>query len=457
MDNQAIAQELVEKAKVALKQIESYTQEQVDELVYAACLTFREHADELSTEVVEETGLGNVEDKRIKNFGTADTMWQNLKGKKSVGIIDRDEENGLIYVASPKGVIISVAPTTNPNITALCNAVFAIKGRNTVVVSPHPRAKKTTKHTIDLIRETFKKMGAPEDIIQMATEPSVELTQELMKAGDVVVATGGMAMVKSAYSSGKPAFGVGAGNVQTVVDRGFDYDEACAQIVESRSFDNGLICAGNQSIIFPAEDEERIVAGLKKNNAYYMDDPVEADKFREFLFPDGKHINSKAVGQSAVKLAEMAGMAIPDGTRAIAVRGSKIGAEDALCGEKMCPVLVILPYHTFEEAVEIAKTNLLYQGAGHSAVIHTNDDAKVEYMGTHLPVSRLLVNQPGIAAAGTNPVFINGLNATTSLGCGSWGNNSISENLTYKHLINISRIAYRKPGAKPATQEEIWG
>lgn len=458
METNQLVNTLISNSRQALDGIGEYTQEQVDEMVRTVCIAFKEHAAQLAHEAVEETRLGRVEDKIGKNMGTADGMMWSLKGKKSVGIIGEDKENGLVYVAHPKGVVVVVAPTTNPNITALCNSVFAIKGRNTVIICSHPRAKKTTVHTVKIMNEALKKLGAPDNVIQVVEEPSIPLTQELMKAADVVVATGGMAMVKSAYSSGVPAFGVGAGNVQTIIDRDFDFKEAAEQIVIGRSTDNGLICAGNQSVIMPEEKEKEIVGYLKEAGAYYSDDPAVIKRFSDLLFPvqeeGSRPINPKVVGQDAVVIAGLAGVEVPEDTKVIALKGVETGPGEILCAEKMCPVLVTLTYKTFEEAVEMAKANLFFQGAGHSASIHSNDKGHIEYAAQRLPVSRFLVNQPGIGAA--NPFMNNGLNPTTSLGCGSWGNNSISENLTYKHLINVSRIGYKWDDSAVPTEQDIW-
>lgn len=444
----------IERARASLAVLETYAQEQVDALVKAACTAFKAHAEELSREVVEETGLGRYDDKLVKNTGTPDAMWYSLKGKKSVGIIGRDPGKGLIYVAKPKGVVSVIAPTTNPNITALCNSVFAIKGRNVCIIAPHPRAKKTTAHTVRIMNDAIMRLGAPAHVLQVIEEPSIELTQELMRASDVIVATGGAAMVRAAYASGHPAFGVGPGNVQTVVDEGFDMEEAAQQIVEGRAFDNGLICAGNQSVIVPAAQKQLMVAALRKSGAYYTDNAEEIEKFRSTLFHEGT-ISRFVVGLSALSIAELAGVRVPETTKVIALPVEKIGYEEVLCGEKMCPVLAVIAYEGgFENGVEIARQNLLYQGVGHSAVVHTHDAAKAEYAGVTLPVSRLLVNQPGIFAA--NPALCNGFNPTTTLGCGSWGNNSISENLTYEHLINISRIGTMLAPNDVPRPEDIW-
>ncbi|WP_308615924.1 aldehyde dehydrogenase family protein [uncultured Enorma sp.] len=456
MDSQEMLDQLICNAREALAAYEPYTQEQVDDLVKAMCVAFKEHAEELSRECVDETGLGDYDSKVIKNSGSPDGVWYALKGKKSVGIIGYDEKEQLAYVAKPKGIMSSVAPCTNPNLTVFFNACFALKGRNVLIVAPHPRAKRTTYHTCEILNDALAAHGAPKNLIQCIEEPSIELTQLLMAAVDVTIATGGAGMVKSAYSAGHPAFGVGPGNVQSIIDRGYDANEAVAMIVEGRTLDNGLICACNQSVIFPAEDEAKVAEALAANGAHYVTDPDEVEKYRTALFPDGAHLNKDLTGQYAADIAAAAGCEIPEGTRAIALRAdpAHVGSDDPLCGEKMCPALVVVPYETFDEALAIAKANLDFQGAGHTAVIYTNDNDHAEQAGVYLPVSRMLVNQPGVFAA--NPALANGLNPTSTLGCGSWGNNSISENLTYEHLINISRIAWQKAPENIPSQEDIW-
>jgi succinate-semialdehyde dehydrogenase len=453
-DHEKLVATLVERAREALAKFELATQEDVDRYVKAMCLHFKEHAEKLARLTVDETRLGDYDSKVNKNLGSPDGIWYALKDKKSVGIIDYDKQRKLAYVATPKGVLSSVAPTTNPNITVLFNAAFALKGRNVLIVAPHPRAKKTTLRTVEILNEALASCNAPANLIQCIEEPSIEGTQALMRGSDVIIATGGAAMVTAAYSSGHPAFGVGPGNVQTIIDKGFDYAEAAAQIVVGRAFDHGLICAGNQSVIAPREDAALILEELKKNGAFYVEDEREVQKLREVLFPDGVHISPDVVGQPVSVIAKLAGIEIPEGTSIIVVRVQARGAADPLCGEKMCPVAIFTTYESFEDAVEIARANLLFVGAGHSAAIHTTDNSKAEYCATRLPVSRLLVNQPGIFAA--NPALANGFSPTSTLGCGSWGNNSISENLTYEHLINISRIGWVFDESQIPTSEQIW-
>ncbi|MEH6945254.1 aldehyde dehydrogenase family protein [Bacillus sp. JJ722] len=448
-----IVEELAKKSRVALKALESYTQEQVDEMCKAIALAIADHAEELAIEAVKETGMGNYKDKIVKNIEIGQGIWTTMKNKKSVGIIDRDEEKELMHVAHPKGVIACVIPTTNPTLTALGNAMLAIKGRNTVIISPHPRAKNVSVHTVEIMNEALRKLGAPENVIQIIEEPSIEHTQALMKVANIVVATGGSAMVNAANSSGKPAFGVGQGNVQVIVgDDYHDFDKVAKNIVESRSFDDGLICAGEQSIIVPKNNEQEMIAALERNGAYYSADDEIIEKFKNVIFVDG-HLSPTIIGKNAEMIADLAGVKVPEETKVIVLKAHKFGQEEMLCGEKLSPIIAELTYDTFEEAVDMAKTNLLYQGAGHTTVLYSNDQKYIDYAGVTLPVSRLLINLPGLAATGVG--MTSHLNPTSSIGCGSWGNNSISENLTYKHLINISTIASPRKG-KPLTAEEIW-
>jgi succinate-semialdehyde dehydrogenase len=453
MEKQYSVSELINKAKIAQQILEGYTQEQVDQLVRVIGKVVYDNAEMLASETVDETRMGVYEDKVGKCKGKSRTIWNSLKGKKSVGIIKEEPEKGLVYVAKPKGVIGAITPTTNPIVTPMCNAMFAVKGRNSIIVAPHPRSKKCSTHTVQLINAELKKMGAPENIIQIIEEPSIEKTQELMQSVDVVVATGGAGMVKSAYSSGKPSYGVGPGNVQVIMDRDYDDNQAAQDIIAGRKFDNGIICSGEQCIIAPAEKHAEIMKLFVKNGACYFDDEAIVDKFRQVMFIDGT-INGKIVGQSVKFIANLAGVPVPEGSQVIILKAKGKGSADILCREKMCPVMITFAYETFEDAIDIAKTNLLYEGAGHSAVVHSNNKEHIIQAGLALPFSRLTINQPSSTNAGGS--FYNGFNPTTTLGCGSWGNNSISENLTYTHLINISRIGYFNKDAKVPTDEEIW-
>ncbi|WP_291569792.1 aldehyde dehydrogenase family protein [Clostridium sp. UBA4548] len=444
---------MIEKGRTAQKEFECFSQSQVDMIVKAIGKVIYDRAEELAKMAIEETGMGVYNHKVLKNKGKAKAIWNNLKDKKSVGIIEEDIENAIIKVAKPIGVVGAVTPCTNPIVTPMCNSMFALKGRNSIIVAPHPRAKKCAKYVVELFNKEITKLGAPDNLIQVIEEPSIELTNELMKKADVIVATGGMGMVKAAYSSGIPAFGVGAGNVQCIIDRDVNLEEVVPKIITGRTFDNGIICSGEQSIIAPKENYKEIIDEFKKKGAYYVEDEAEIDKFAKVLFLNGS-INGKIVGQSVNFIGDLAGVSIPEGTKVIVLKARGCGQDDILCKEKMCPVMVSFEYDTFEEAIKIAQSNLNVEGKGHSCAIHSNNIENIKFAGVMLTISRLVVNQPSSTSAGG--ALYNGFAPTTTLGCGSWGNNSISENLDYKHLINVSRIGLYNKEAYIPSDEEIW-
>lgn len=457
MDTQestAFVQNMIEKARAAQKIFEAFNQDQVDAIVKAMAKAIFDNAEPLARMAVDETRMGVYEDKVKKNQGKARVIWSELKGKKSVGIIRELPELGLIEVAKPMGVVGAVTPTTNPIVTPMCNAMFALKGRNAIIICPHPRAKKCSTESVRLMREAIIPLGAPADIIQIIEEPSVELSGLVMKLCDVCISTGGMGMVRAAYSSGKPAFGVGAGNVQCLIDEDVDIAKAVPMIVEGRRFDNGIICSGEQTAIMPRKDYDRIVAEFEKNGVAYISDKADVAKIRDTIFPDGV-MNKDCVGQDAMFVAKKAGVSVPEGTKVLLLKADGYGKDDRLSSEKMCPVIAAYAYDTWEEAVEIAYQNLMVTGKGHSVCIHSHNRERINYAADKLPVSRFLLNQ--ICATSNGGSFFNSLSATTTLGCGSWGNNSISENLSWKHLFNVSRIADIRPGSKMPTDEEIWG
>lgn len=443
---------MIAKARAAQKIYATFSQEQVDAIVRAIGKAVYDNAEELARDAVEETGMGVYEDKVLKNKSKSRAIWNNLKDKKSIGVIEEKGEDGIIKVAKPVGVVGAVTPTTNPIVTPMCNAMFALKGGNAIIIAPHPRAKVCSGKTVDLMNAEIRKLGGPEDLIQCIREPSIPLTNELMQAVDVLVATGGPAMVTAAYSSGKPSFGVGPGNVQVILDDDIDYNDAAEKIITGRKFDNGIICSGEQSVIAKRDRYNEVVEAFRAHGAYYVDDQQEADKLRAVLFEEG-HIAKGVVGQSTQKIADMAGIKIPADTKIILIK-SNGRDDDILRKEKMCPVMVAFEYDDFDDALAIAQFNLELEGKGHSCAIHSNNDEHIKQAGLALPVSRLVVNEPSSLTAGGS--LLNGFAPTTTLGCGSWGNNSISENLDYKHLINVHRIGYvRKDKAVP-TDEEIW-
>jgi succinate-semialdehyde dehydrogenase len=447
-------QELVSRARAAQAKFESFSQEQVDAIVKGIGKYVYDNAEPLARMAVDESGIGVYEDKILKNKSKARVIWNNLKDKKSRGIIGEDIENNMVFVAKPMGVVAAVTPVTNPVVTPMCNAMFAVKTGNAVIFAPHPKATKLTELLTQEFMKVVKANGGPDDLIQTVKNGTIESTQELMKVVDVVVATGGGAMVKSAYSSGKPSYGVGAGNVPVIIDNDVDLADAATKIVNGASFDNGIICSHEQFVLVPeGKYRDALKSFEDTGKVWFTEDEKLVQKFREVVFPDGR-LNKDVVGRSCKEIGKMAGVEISDAVRIILLPAKGAGTDDILAKEKLCPVVAILPYKTFKEAVEKAKANLLVEGAGHSAAVHSNTEANIREAGLGLPVSRLVVNQPSSFTAGGS--LTNGFAPTTTLGCGSWGGNSISENLDYKHLMNVSRIGKVIEGKKVPTDAEIW-
>ncbi len=444
---------MVAKARIAQKKYEAmFNQEHVDQITKAAGKAIYDHAEELAKMAVEETGMGVFEDKIAKNQGKAKAIWNDLKDKKSVGILSICPVTEMIEIAKPMGVVAGIAPTTNPIVTPMSKIMFSMKTKNAIIIAPHPRAKNCSGKAVQYIKEAVAKFGVPDDMIQFIDEPSIGATQELMKLCDVVVATGGMGMVKAAYSSGKPSYGVGAGNVQVVFDRDIDFDDAAQKVVTGRTFDNGIICSGEQSIICHKGDFDAVCASLKKAGAHIAGGE-EKEKFTKAIFPDGS-LNKDVVGVSPVKMAEMAGVSVAADTKVIVIPAEKYGEDELVAKEKMCPALALFTYDHFEEGLHIAKTNLEMEGNGHSAAIHSSNQGNIVKAGSVLSVSRLVVNAVCATTAGGS--MQNGLAVTNTLGCGSWGNNSISENFTYKHLLNVTRVAPIVSRIPVPSDEEIW-
>ncbi|MDC3078678.1 aldehyde dehydrogenase family protein [SAR86 cluster bacterium] len=454
MTNHSSIQELVDKARHAQIEFELFNQEQVDAIVRDIGKFVFDNAESLARMAVEETEMGSYDDKVLKNKGKARVIWNNLKDKKSRGVIGEDADTNLVFVAKPMGVVAAVTPVTNPIVTPMCNGMFALKTGNAVIFASHPKAQKCAEYLTLEFMKIVKSHNGPDNLIQVVTNGSVEKTQQLMQSADVVVATGGGAMVKSAYSSGKPSFGVGAGNVPVIIDRNIDLQEAVEKIVDGASFDHGIICSHEQFVIAPEENfDKTIELFTNTGKVWFTDNQEQIQKLREVVFQDG-YLNKDVVGKSAFDVGKMAGIDVPESSRLILLPADGSGTEDVLAKEKLCPVIAIVPYSTFEEAVKMAKANLLVEGAGHSAALHSNNDENIQKAGVELPISRLVVNQPSSTSAGGS--LTNGFAPTTTLGCGSWGGNSISENLDYKHLMNVSRIGKVIPDKKVPTDDEIW-
>ena len=445
---------MIKNAHSALHIWEKKSQEEIDRVVREIAKTVHDNAEELSKLTVEETKLGNVNYNIMQDKRKSEIIWHSLKGKKSVGVIGEDKEKRIIEIARPVGVVGVVLPVTIPVTNFMSNSMFSLKCGNSVIHAPHPSAKRTIALTAELILNAISKFNVPDNLIQVIKEPSKENTQELMAKVNVVVATGGMGMVKAAYSSGRPAYGVGPGNVQAIIDRDADINDTSKKIIASRSFNYGIPCASEQAIIVPEEKYDEIVKSFISNGAAYIDKDEDIEKIKNTLFePDGT-MSRKCIGVSAYQVAKNASIDVSPDLAILLLKGDIISQDQILRRERLSPVSMIYAYKDFSQAVEIAVSNLELDGKGHSVAIHSNDDEHIMELAKAVYVSRVIVNQPSNFTAGGG--FSIGFAPTTTLGCGTWENNILSENLTYKHLMNVTRIGYPIEGAEP-TSEEIWG
>lgn len=447
-------EELVKRSKAAQAKIEFASQEQADASARAICKIVYDNAEKLGRMAAEETRMGDVNDKITKCRMKSSLIWQSIKNKKTVGVIAKLEDFNILEVAKPMGVVAVIIPSTNPVVTPMCNTAFALKTRNSVIFAPHPRGVACTKLLVTMFQAELEKLGLPKDLVLTLENISVEESAKLMSSADVVVATGGPDMVKAAYSSGKPSLGVGQGNVQCIVDNDADLSEAAKKILIGRSFDNGLICLGEQTVFVPKNKYNEFIEEIKNHGGYYVDAPEQVAKIREGIFPSGGPLNRDIVGLSATQVGKVIGMDIPENTCAIVVKANAVGRADDLCREKLCPVLTVLPYDTFEEGVAKMVENLEFEGKGHSIAIHSNTPKHVEYAAIQCSVSRVVVNQPAGTTGGGSPT--NGLTPTTTLGCGSWGNNSFSGNFSHVHLMNITRVSYPYKESYLPNPEMAW-
>ena len=453
MESNSYIGQYIERAAEAQRQFEKLGQEQVDLAVKTIGKVVYNNAEYLAEIAVEETGMGNVPDKTAKNKQKAKIIWNNLKGKKSRGILDTDEITGITRIAKPVGVVAAITPCTNPIVTPMSNSMFALKCGNAIIITPHHKAIRCSTKTIEIINEQLIKLGYPKHLIQILDQHSRENTKSLIASADVVVATGGAGMVHAAYCSGRPALGVGAGNVQCIIDEGYDYKEAVPKIIAGRTFDYGIICSGEQSVICPQKDYDSIIGEFEANGAYIVREKRELEGIRAALFLNGKP-NRHSIGQSPEKIGELAGIDLPKDTKVIVAEADRTVGWDPLGGEKMAPVITAYRYENLAEGVQIARENLEKEGKGHSVSFHSDSEEHILYVGEELCVSRLVINQ--ICASSAGGSFYNGLAPTNTLGCGTWGHNSISENLDYKHLMNVSRIARYMPDNYVPTDEELW-
>jgi succinate-semialdehyde dehydrogenase len=446
-------QEMIVDARKAQAKWEKAGQKKIDAVVREIGKTVYDNAESLAKLTVEETQTGNYEDNFRQDKRKASIIWQSLKGRKSLGVVKRDKKTGLIEIAKPVGVVAAILPMTIPVTNFMSNAMFSLKSGNAIIAAPHPKAVRTVAATVSLVLAALAKFSVPKGLIQYLERPSIDLTKELMAKADVIVATGGMPMVESAYSSGKPAYGVGPGNVQCIIDRDVDIEDVVPKIVDGRAFNNGLPCACEQAVMIHRDDAEAALRSFAKNKAYFITDAEQIRKLADTLYVNGV-LNRDCMGISAPQVAQKIGLSVPEDTRILLLKAGT-DTVDVLRKEKLSPVTLVYIYSTFEEAVEIAKANIALQGKGHSVAIHSNDEKHVEALAKAIPVTRIIVNQCATTSAGGS--FMNGFGATTTLGTGFWGNTSLQGNLDFTHLRNYTRIGYPPAGARVPSDEEIWG
>lgn len=447
-------EELIQRAREAQKIAESFTQERVDELVTAIVWNVVKDgpAQEISNLAVEESRLGDFEGKYKKLLAKSKGALRDMLGKKSVGIIDRDEEWGIIKVAKPVGVVGALCPCTNPEATPVTKAIAAIKGRNAIIFSPHPRTKKTNTFIVNNMRKTLEKYGAPKDLLIPIEEASIEKTNELMKQCDLVMATGGGGMVKAAYSSGTPAYGVGQGNAVVVVDETADIKDAANKVMRSKTFDHATSCSAENALIIQDSVYDEFVEALITEGGYLIGDKEKA-KLQKAMWVDG-HLSRKIVAQPIQKIADEANITVLQDKKFIMVEEIGIGADYPFSGEKLSMVVALFKYDKFEEAIDKVNKITAYHGTGHSCGIHSFDEKHITDLYMKTKTSRVMVRQPQCLA--NTGAWTNGMPFTTSLGCGTWGGNIASENVTWKHLINTTWVSYEIPSKEP-TDEELFG
>ncbi|TNF09545.1 MAG: aldehyde dehydrogenase family protein [Bacillota bacterium] len=458
-DHVQIIKQYVDRARAAQKLINDYTQEQIDRVCVA--IGWEVYNDDnikrLAEKAVEDTGMGNVADKIIKHKNKVLGVLKDLKGAKSVGLIEVDEKKKIKKYAKPVGVVGALTPVTNPTATPASNAPTILKGRNAVIFAPHPKAKISSKMAVDFMREGLRKVGAPLDLIQIIEEPSIDLTNELMKQVDVVLATGGGAMVKAAYSSGRPAYGVGPGNSVQMVAEDADVKDAAAKIIMSKAFDYATSCSSENSVIIHESIYDEMISEFEKLGSYFVKGD-DRHKLENYMWPVNakgyRSINGKIVAQSAVKIATEAQIIVPSTTKVILVEGAKDIEKDFFSQEKLSPVLTVFKYKTFEEGYHILVRLTDNYGTGHSCGIHTKNESYIHHLGAHMKSSRIMVNQAQAPANGG--AFFNGMPSTVSLGCGTWGGNITTENINYKHFINVTWVSEYFTPERP-TDDDIFG
>jgi len=436
--------ELVAGGQSALRTLLTFDQEKIDTIVRDMALAGLEQHVELARLAVTETGRGVFEDKMIKNIFSTEYIFNSLRGEKTVGVLEEDVQNGITYIAEPVGVVCGVTPVTNPTSTTMFKAIIAIKTRNPIIFAFHPSAQRCSVAAAKTLRDAAVRAGAPENCIQWVEEPSLEATKVLMNHEGIamVLATGGAGMVKSAYSTGKPALGVGPGNVPCYIEKTAKIKRAVSDLVLSKTFDNGMICASEQAVIVDQERYQEVRDEMEALGCYFCT-PEEKKLLEQLVIrTDTCAVNADIVGKPATWIAERAGITVPPSTVMLVAELTGVGKEEPLSHEKLSPVLGAYCVQSTEEAFKIAETMLEIGGLGHTAVIHTTNDDMMTAFGLRMKACRILVNSPS-AHGGIGDLY-NEMTPSLTLGCGSYGKNSVSENVTAKHLLNVKKVAKRR-------------
>ena len=444
IDNVEKLQELIKKVREAQKEFATYKQEKVDKIFYAAAMAANKARLYLADLAVKETGMGIFEDKVIKNHYASEYIYNQYRHTKTCGVIEEDKSAGIKKIAEPIGLIGAVIPTTNPTSTSIFKTLLALKTRNGIIISPHPRARKSTIEAARIVYKAAVKAGAPKAIIGWVDNPSLEMTSTLMREADTILATGGPGMVKAAYSSGKPALGVGAGNTPVIIDESADIKMAVSSIIHSKTFDNGMICASEQSVTVMEEIYDEVKKEFIERNCYFLNEE-EIDKVRKTIIINGS-LNANIVGQTAERIAELSKISVPKGTKILIGEVESTDYSEEFSHEKLSPVLAMYKAKTFEEAVEKAEKLVEDGGLGHTSSIYINplnNEEKIKKFTNAMKTCRILINTPS-AHGGIGDLYNFKLRPSLTLGCGSWGGNSISENVGVMHLVNIKTVAERR-------------
>tara|TARA_A200000159_G_C7331521_1_gene343165 strand:+ start:185 stop:1606 length:1422 start_codon:yes stop_codon:yes gene_type:complete len=445
---------LIARSRAAQQQIEHYTQEQVDDLIRAMVWAVAKPgiAEEIAQFTVDETQLGNYDGKFLKIQRKTRATLMDIIDDQSVGVLEEDNERNIIKIAKPMGVIGALAPSTNPEATPVIKAIHAVKGRNSIIVAPHPRAKLTNKKICDLMRDAIEKMGAPADLVIAIEIPSLDTTNELMRQCDRVLATGGGAMVTAAYSSGTPALGVGVGNAVITVDESADLDDAATKIHMSKTLDLAASCSSDNAVILVDAIYDDMMAKLKAKGGHLCS-PEEKQQLQSTLWDEEGHLNTAIVAQPASKIAAMAGLTVPSDTEFYIVLEEGWGPEYPFSGEKLSVVMALYRAADIDHAIELTNSIQSYQGQGHSCGIYSNDDRNIMKLADSTRTSRVMVNQPQAASNSGN--LWNGMRQTFSLGCGSWGGNGTNNNISWRDLINETWISKPLAETKELASDEV--